>query len=147
MGRAAADDRGMALLTIHQRNHPDHTLQLHGEGYRIGRDAGMEIRIEQASVSRLHALLQKNGRHWILRDQGSTALLQKRMQTAHGRLLDADLHSCITSYPIPLAVQLNGVISVIALMNRQQGDPPIVSCCSAHVCFRRRRWRSRGRPD
>ena len=62
----------MALLTIHQRNHPDHTLQLHGEGYRIGRDAGMEIRIEQASVSRLHALLQKNGRHWILRDQGST---------------------------------------------------------------------------
>ena len=68
----------MALLTIHQRNHPDHTLQLHGEGYRIGRDAGMEIRIEQASVSRLHALLQKNGRHWILRDQGSTNGLWSR---------------------------------------------------------------------
>ena len=72
MGRAAADNRGVALLTIHQRNHADHTIQLHGEGYRIGRDAGMEICIKQASVSRLHALLQKSGRHWILRDQGST---------------------------------------------------------------------------
>ena len=72
MGRAKADASGSALLTIHQRDRDDLTLQLLGEGYRIGRDAGMEIQIEQAAVSRLHALLQKNGRHWILRDQGST---------------------------------------------------------------------------
>ena len=72
MGRATADAGGSALLTVHQHDHDDLTLQLHGEGYRIGRDPGMEIRIEQAAVSRLHALLQKEGRHWILRDQGST---------------------------------------------------------------------------
>ena len=72
MRRATAEDRGLALLTIHQPDRADRSLQLHGEGYRIGRDSGMEIQIEHAAVSRVHALLQKQGRHWILRDQGST---------------------------------------------------------------------------
>tara|TARA_B100000073_G_scaffold21642_1_gene17078 strand:- start:71 stop:2230 length:2160 start_codon:yes stop_codon:yes gene_type:complete len=72
MSRATAEQRGLALLTIHQKNRAERSLQLHGEGYRIGRDADMEIRIDNAAVSRLHALLQKRGRHWILKDQGST---------------------------------------------------------------------------
>jgi peptidoglycan glycosyltransferase len=72
MSRATAEQQGLALLTIHQRDRAAQSLQLHGEGYRIGRDADMEIRIDHAAVSRLHALLQKQGRHWILKDQGST---------------------------------------------------------------------------
>ncbi len=72
MSRATAEQRGLALLTIHQKDRAERSLQLHGEGYRIGRDADMEIRIDNAAVSRLHALLQKRGRHWILKDQGST---------------------------------------------------------------------------
>ena len=98
MGRAAADNRGVALLTIHQRNHADHTIQLHGEGYRIGRDAGMEICIEQASVSRLHALLQKSGRHWILRDQGSTNGLWWQGR----RVQELELQTAIESALLPL---------------------------------------------
>ena len=72
MSRATAEQQGLALLTIHQKDRAARSLQLHGEGYRIGRDADMEIRIDHAAVSRLHALLQKQGRHWILKDQGST---------------------------------------------------------------------------
>ncbi len=72
MSRATAEQRGLALLTIHQKDRAERSLQLHGEGYRIGRDADMEIRIDNAAVSRLHALLQKRGRHWILKDQTST---------------------------------------------------------------------------
>ena len=72
MSRATAEQRGFALLTIHQQDRSERTLHLHGEGYRIGRDPDMEIRINHAAVSRLHALLQKQGRHWILKDQGST---------------------------------------------------------------------------
>ena len=72
MSRATAELRGSALLTIHQQDRSERTLQLHGEGYRIGRDADVEIRIDHGAVSRLHALLQKQGRHWILKDQGST---------------------------------------------------------------------------
>ena len=72
MSRATAEPRGFALLTIHQQDRSERTLHLHGESYRIGRDPDMEIRINHAAVSRLHALLQKQGRHWILKDQGST---------------------------------------------------------------------------
>lgn len=72
MSRAKAEQQGLSQLTIHQQNHAERTLILHGEGYRIGRDVGMEIRIEHGAVSRLHALLQKRGRHWILKDQDST---------------------------------------------------------------------------
>ena len=72
MSRATAEPSGLALLTIHQQDRAERTLPLHGEGYRIGRDPDVEIRIDHAAVSRLHALLQKQGRHWILKDQGST---------------------------------------------------------------------------
>jgi len=72
MSRATAEPSGLALLTIHQQDRSERTLHLHGEGYRIGRDPDVEIRIDHAAVSRLHALLQKQGRHWILKDQGST---------------------------------------------------------------------------
>ena len=72
MSRAKADQQGLALLRIHQQDCSERVVALHGEGYRIGRDADMEIRINHPAVSRHHGLLQKQGRRWILKDQGST---------------------------------------------------------------------------
>jgi len=66
------DLKGAARLTIHQHDRPDQILVLHGEGYRIGRDQGLEICIEHPAVSRQHAVLQKRKRQWCLVDQGST---------------------------------------------------------------------------
>ncbi len=40
--------------------------------YRLGRDPECEIRLELATVSRQHALLEQQGRHWVLRDRDST---------------------------------------------------------------------------
>ena len=91
MSRATAEPRQLALLTIHQQDRAERTLQLHGEGYRIGRDADMEICIDHAAVSRLHALLQKQGQHWILKDQGSTnGLWWKGRRVQQLELLDGD---------------------------------------------------------
>ena len=72
MSRATAESRGLALLTIHQQDRSERTLPLHGESYWIRRDPDVEIRINHATVCRLHALLWKQGRNWILKDQGST---------------------------------------------------------------------------
>lgn len=66
------DLKGAARLTIHQHDRPDQILVLHGEGYRIGRDQGLEIYIEHPAVSRQHAVLQKRKQQWCLVDQGST---------------------------------------------------------------------------
>ena len=43
------------------------------------------------------------------------------MQAADSRMVNADLHVCITSNPISLAMQLQRALSPILLMNRQQG--------------------------
>jgi len=51
---------------------PARRLPLHGSCYRIGRDPDSDLRVEHAVVSRRHALLERHGRHWLLRDQGST---------------------------------------------------------------------------
>ena len=66
------DRRGVALLRIHEPRGDERKVPLHGEGYRIGRDPGMEICIDHGAVSRQHALLQRRGRHWLLQDLGST---------------------------------------------------------------------------
>ena len=66
------DRRGVALLRIHEPRGDERQVPLHGEGYRIGRDPGMEICIDHGAVSRQHALLQRRGRHWLLQDLGST---------------------------------------------------------------------------
>ena len=72
MVSATTDRRGVALLRIHQPRSDERKVPLHGEGYRIGRDPGMEICIDNGAVSRQHALLQRRGRHWLLQDLGST---------------------------------------------------------------------------
>ncbi|WP_254940248.1 transglycosylase domain-containing protein [Cyanobium sp. Morenito 9A2] len=47
-------------------------LQLHSGLYRIGRDRGLEVVIDHPAVSKQHAYLELHGRHWLLRDNGST---------------------------------------------------------------------------
>jgi penicillin-binding protein 1A len=47
-------------------------VALHPGVYRIGRTADCEIRIDLPTVSRRHALLERQGRHWLLRDEQST---------------------------------------------------------------------------
>ncbi|QEY33356.1 FHA domain-containing protein [Synechococcus sp. RSCCF101] len=50
----------------------DPRWDLHGHHYRIGRESGLEIRLDHPSVSRRHAVLQRLGRAWLLQDAGST---------------------------------------------------------------------------
>ncbi|MFM7315208.1 MAG: transglycosylase domain-containing protein, partial [Cyanobium sp.] len=45
---------------------------LHSGCYRIGRDAALEIGIQHGAVSRRHALLERRGDRWLLRDDRST---------------------------------------------------------------------------
>jgi len=45
---------------------------LHGSVYRIGRDPDSEVPLQEASVSRRHALLECRQGRWLLRDNGST---------------------------------------------------------------------------
>ena len=66
------DQRGPAQLTVHQKDQAVRTIPLLGEGYRIGRDTALEICIDHSAVSRRHALLERRGRHWLIRDLDST---------------------------------------------------------------------------
>ena len=43
-----------------------------GGVYRIGRDPAAEIHFSTAAVSKQHAVLERRGRRWLLRDLGST---------------------------------------------------------------------------
>jgi membrane peptidoglycan carboxypeptidase len=60
------------LLLVHLPGQGSTRLSLHGGVYRIGRDAECQVSIPHAAVSRQHALLEQVGRHWLLRDSGST---------------------------------------------------------------------------
>ena len=68
------EQSSLPRLIIDQPGQPQKQLRLIGDGYRLGRDAEMEISIQHPAVSRLHALLQRQGasQRWILRDLGST---------------------------------------------------------------------------
>ena len=61
---------------------------------------------------------QSIGRALVLENPVTPLLLEKCMQAAHGRVVDADLHVRIASNPISLAVQLQALRSSIPLMNR-----------------------------
>ncbi|MEB3256305.1 MAG: transglycosylase domain-containing protein [Synechococcaceae cyanobacterium] len=51
---------------------PARELPLLGGCYRIGRDSAAELAIDHGVVSRRHALLERHGEEWLLRDCGST---------------------------------------------------------------------------
>ncbi|MFM7264523.1 MAG: FHA domain-containing protein, partial [Cyanobium sp.] len=73
-----------AALGIGAPPPPDCHLSIEGAGlasrqvpllggcYRIGRDSAAEVVVDHAVVSRRHALLERHGSHWLLRDNDST---------------------------------------------------------------------------
>ncbi len=61
-----------ARLQVESSAQPRRALPLHGNCYRIGRDSGNDIVIDHAAVSRRHALLERQGSHWLLSDLAST---------------------------------------------------------------------------
>ncbi|MBM5815467.1 MAG: FHA domain-containing protein [Cyanobacteria bacterium K_Offshore_surface_m2_239] len=67
-GAAAAPPR----LRLHVPGQPARQVALHGACYRLGRDPSSELALDHPAVSRSHALLERHGNHWLLRDCGST---------------------------------------------------------------------------
>ena len=65
-------DSGVPSLVVHQADQPDRTIPLHGDGYRLGREDCLEVPLNHPTISRVHALLERHGRHWLLIDQDST---------------------------------------------------------------------------
>ena len=65
-------ESGVPSLVVHQLDQPDRSIPLHGDGYRLGREDSLEVPLNHPAISRLHALLQRRGRHWLLIDQDST---------------------------------------------------------------------------
>jgi membrane peptidoglycan carboxypeptidase len=65
-------ERSTPTLAIHRDQQPERQVPLHGSLYRIGRDPNAEVMLEDAAVSRRHALLERRGHHWLLSDAGST---------------------------------------------------------------------------
>ncbi len=78
-----------AQLELHCPGQEPRQLVLHGGTYRIGRDPRQEICLPHGAVSKQHALLEQLGRHWLLRDAGSTNGLWWRGRRV-GELLLAD---------------------------------------------------------
>ena len=68
--RTGEDPGDSLVLQIHAA--PPQRLPLHGSCYRIGREPGSDLRVDHAVVSRRHALLERHGNDWLLRDQAST---------------------------------------------------------------------------
>jgi len=59
-------------VVVHQSEAPDRRQPLPGACYRIGRDPSSDIVIDHGAVSRRHALLERRGSSWLLRDNHST---------------------------------------------------------------------------
>ena len=92
MDKRNPDGPSSAQLIIHQRDQADRTIPLHGDGYRIGRDGPLEVSIDHPAVSRQHALLQRQGRQWILQDLDSTnGLWWKGRRVTQLELRDGDV--------------------------------------------------------
>lgn len=82
--------RSEAFLTLHRPGEAPRRLPLPGVCYRIGRDPDSDIRLDHPSVSRRHALLERHGPHWLLRDQDSTNGLWWRGRRVRQLLLRDD---------------------------------------------------------
>ena len=59
-------------LTVEAPGQPSQEVPLLGACYRIGRDSAGDVVVDHAAVSRRHALLERHGSHWLLRDSDST---------------------------------------------------------------------------
>ena len=65
-------DRRPAWLIWGADAQPEQRQSLVGSVYRIGRDPSAEIQVKAPAVSKQHALLERRGRRWLLRDLDST---------------------------------------------------------------------------
>ena len=63
---------GEGVLLVHLPGQGSTRLALHSGAYVIGRDGDCQVAISHPAVSRHHALLERVGGHWLLRDSGST---------------------------------------------------------------------------
>jgi FHA domain len=75
----------MPKLTLVMERTPIHVYELDRPVVQIGRSEGMEIVIDNVSVSRQQAEIRQDGRHWAVRDLGSsngTFLNGKRLTEA-----------------------------------------------------------------
>jgi hypothetical protein len=63
---------GEAWLELQQPGIASQRVPLLPGAYRIGRDPGCELALPHSAVSKQHAVLERQGRHWLLRDTGST---------------------------------------------------------------------------
>jgi len=61
-----------AQLLIEMPAGTSRSVPLHPGVYRIGRGADCEVQLDLPTVSRRHALLERHGQHWLLRDDQST---------------------------------------------------------------------------
>lgn len=59
-------------LSVRQGPRPNLVFELDQDSYTIGREAGAEIVIEDAQVSRRHAQLTRQGTSYVIEDIGST---------------------------------------------------------------------------
>ncbi|MEB3262873.1 MAG: transglycosylase domain-containing protein [Synechococcus sp.] len=113
--------RAVAELELRIPGQPGRRLPLHGEALRLGRDPSLEIGIEHATVSREHARLERCGRHWLLRDSGSTNGLWWRGQRVRELLLrDGDRVALGPEGPseVPLLLFHQSARGVVALLPR-----------------------------
>ena len=62
----------VAALLVHDGGDTVRRIELISGLYRIGRDSGLDISIDQNAVSREHARIERIGSSWLLRDHGST---------------------------------------------------------------------------
>ncbi|MCP9800501.1 transglycosylase domain-containing protein [Synechococcus sp. RedBA-s] len=81
-----------AQVELHLSSQPARRLPLHGPAMRLGRDPGLELCLDHPAVSKQHARLEAVGRHWLIRDSGSTNGLFWRGQRIRELLLrDGDV--------------------------------------------------------
>ena len=60
------------VLIIHTAAEGPRLQELQGGCYRIGRDSRSDVVIDNTTVSRHHALLERRGAHWLLSDKDSS---------------------------------------------------------------------------
>ena len=60
------------VLVIHTAIEGPRQQELQGSCYRIGRDSRSDVVIEDSTVSRHHALMERQGAHWLLSDKCSS---------------------------------------------------------------------------
>ncbi len=118
-------------LTVRQGPRPNLVFELDGDSYTIGREAGTEIVIEDAQVSRRHATLTRQGNTYLLEDIGSTngTYVNGKRVTAPVLLSNGDMiglaDTIVLAVQAPLAMSADAtVVSDVAHYDAARYTPP-----------------------